>query len=637
MKNFKAKFNIGVVSLTLTIVALLSNILLDKSDMNRSFYIKVAVLFIVVFSLNIIMTSMMYRMLKKSSALKKSISYLRPYLFLSIMVTLLSIVIGLSVAAPAMITKFLVDRVLIEKDLEMLLFITIAMIVITVFKGIGMYFRIYITAKISNGIVKNVREDLYQHAVKMSLSFYSTNRTGQVMSRFTNDVDAMNQLIQTFFNNISKFVTINILFTRVFYLDYGLGIVVIIIFPLIGNIMKKYSKKLHKTGKEMQNKIGNINSVLQESITGIRVIKAFGTEKNEIDKFDNENEGYYRAITKNKRIDAKVKPLVEGINSIITALVLFYGGYRVINSTGFTSGDLMSFLTSLGLMYDPVKNLTNANTSIQTKLPAAERIMEILDIEAEDLEKGSVIENIDGAIEFKDIYFKYDKSEEQTIKGVSFKAEKGEVIALVGSSGSGKSTLVNLIPRFFDLDSGEILIDGKSIKDLKISSLRSHIGIVPQDTFLFKGTIAYNIGYGNEDVTKEEIIEAAKMANAYNFIMDMPDGFDTEVGERGVLISGGQKQRLSIARALLKDPSILILDEATSALDIESERLVQDALNKLMKNRTTFVIAHRLSTIINADKILVMEKGDIIERGSHEELLEFGGKYKDLYKTQFDK
>ncbi len=354
-------------------------------------------------------------------------------------------------------------------------------------------------------------------------------------------------------------------------------------------------------------------------------------------KYKEENDLNFKHSIKNRRLDARLKPIVEFFTTTVVALVALYGGWLVVEGK-MTAGSIMAFLTAFGLIIDPMKRLTDINNSIQTSIPAVDRLYEIIDAEVEIEDKEDAVDKkeVVGKIDFKNVYFTYDNKHD-VIKNFNLDVKAGEMIALVGKSGSGKSTLVNLIPRFYDIKSGSIKIDNLDIRDYKLKSLRTHIGIVPQDTFLFSGSVYDNIIYGRRDATKEEVMEAAKMANAYNFIKELPEGFDTEVGERGVLLSGGQKQRISIARAILENPPIMILDEATSALDTESERLVQDALDKLMDNRTTFVIAHRLSTILHADKIVVMEDGEIKEIGKHEELLDKNGIYRKLYETQFGK
>jgi ATP-binding cassette subfamily B protein/subfamily B ATP-binding cassette protein MsbA len=430
-----------------------------------------------------------------------------------------------------------------------------------------------------------------------------------------------------------------VLLLRLFQVDLILTIIVLFVMPLLMKFIKKYTKKIRKSARLRQDTTGLVTAYIQETLSGIAVIKAFAREEKAVEDFKGVNEEEFRLSYKTKKIRAKVSPINEVLGTLMMAIVLAYGGYKVIKVESFTSGDLLSFLTALGLLQEPIKKLIKRNNELQGMMPSADRVIEILEVESEfqDREDSVEFKGLHGNVSFENISFTYQGATEPAVKNLSLDIKKGEVVAFVGKSGSGKTTLVNLIPRFYEIQEGSIKIDGVDTRDIKLKSLRKNIGIVPQETFLFSGTIASNIAYGRDDIQKEEIVKAAKMANAYGFIMEFEKGFDTEVGERGTLLSGGQKQRIAIARALIQNPEIMILDEATSALDTESERLVQDALDKLMKGRTTFVIAHRLSTIINADKIVVMEKGEIREIGTHSELLEKGGIYRKLYETQFGK
>jgi ABC-type multidrug transport system fused ATPase/permease subunit len=387
----------------------------------------------------------------------------------------------------------------------------------------------------------------------------------------------------------------------------------------------------------MQESFSKLNSLLQEILNGINIIKSFATESYEIDRFKEKNDENYRLTLKNVKVNARVRPLVEFTSTLGVAIIAYYGGLLVINGD-MTPGELMSFLTSLGLISEPLKRASDIISGIQTKAHSIDRVFEVLESNEFIQEKkhAKKLKKVKGKVNIKELYFKYNEKEEYVLKNINLDVEPGEMVALVGKSGSGKTTLVNLLPRFYDIEQGEILIDDINIKDVKLESLRKNIGIVPQETFLFSGTIYDNIAYGSAThVSKKDVIRAAKMANAYDFITELPNGFDTEIGEKGVRLSGGQKQRIAIARALLENPPILILDEATSALDTESEKIVQDALDKLMENRTSFVIAHRLSTILNADKIVVMENGEIKEIGKKDELLAKNGIFKKLYDTQF--
>ncbi len=568
----------------------------------------------------------------------RALKYLKPYLGLAILTVILSFLLSAANAAPVWFIQYLIDEVLEKKDYKMLYIIAGSMIGVSIVKGFSLYSRQYFSSYIANHIIHDIREKLFFKIQKLSLGFYKKMEVGQLISRFTNDAQKFQSAINNLFKGIPKLMTITILMAKVFFIDWKLATISIVFLPIISTIIKKFSKKLKSRGKKIQEEIGTITSYLSEIISGVYIVKAFSAENYEKGRFQKENKANLSAILRSQRVRSRVSPVVDFFNTIIIVIIMIYGGRQVIEGK-ISSGELFAFLTALGLMYEPIKSLVNINNEVQTSTASIDRIMEVIDMQPDIVEKKDAISDFDvsGNVTFENINFRYEKDGNEILKNINLNVKKGEIIALVGQSGSGKTTLVNLIPRFYDVDSGSIKFDETDIRDLKINTLRQSIAIVPQDNFLFSGTISENISYGSNDTSIEEIENAAKMANAYDFIMSFANGFDTEVGERGTLLSGGQKQRLAIARALLRNPKILILDEATSALDTESERLVQDALDKLMQNRTTFVIAHRLSTIFHADKILVMKNGEIIESGRHEELLEKGGAYKTLYDTQFHK
>lgn len=574
---------------------------------------------------------------KKTNLGRASKAYLLHHIPMIFLTTLLASLVGAFPLAIVKMTEYLVNDVLIAKKTEMLFLVTAGMVCVSVVKGIMVYYRNVLSSYVSGKIVMELRLDLYRKIQSFSYDYFSESNTGDIMSRFAVDTDKTLAVLLKMFSVLSEMISVIALVIILFVKDWSLALICIVVLPLVSNVIKKYAKKLRKTGKDIQESHGRLTTILQEGIGGIRVIKAFASEEYEIEKYKVENENNFRHGIKNRKLDARVKPLVEAINTTTMALVALYGGFLVIRGR-FTPGDLMAFLTALGLAYDPIKRLTDAYSFFQTSLPALDRLYEIIDTESsiQESEDAVDLEETRGKVEFEEVSFSYD-GEVEVIKDFNLDVKPGEMIAFVGRSGSGKSTLVNLIPRFYDPSLGRVKIDDVDVKNYKLKNLRKQIGIVPQDTFLFSGTIYENILYGKRDASEEDVIKASKMANAYRFIEKLPKGFDTEVGERGVLLSGGQKQRLSIARAILENPPIMILDEATSALDTESERLVQDALDRLMTNRTTFVIAHRLSTILHADKIVVMEDGRIKEIGKHEELLKQDGIYRKLYETQFGK
>ncbi|TDX59210.1 ABC transporter ATP-binding protein [Orenia marismortui] len=506
------------------------------------------------------------------------------------------------------------------------------------FRAIVQYGEKYLTAYISQNAIRNLRDDLYEHLQRLSLDFYAQNKTGEIMSRVTNDVGILQgAIVSGAIGVFSLFFQLTLGLGKLFYDNWRLTLLSLILFPLIGYTIDKFNKRIRKVSKRAQVKVADVSDILQETISGIRVVKSFGREDYEYKRFSKENYANFRANMKNSQLNATLTPITEFLASISFIIILWYGGGEVMKAK-MSPGELTGFFTLLLYITNPLKSLTRLSGTIQRALAAAERIFEIIDINPtiKDKEEAQDIDRVDGYIDFKDITFSYNE-DELALDNINLEVEPGQMVALVGASGAGKSTLVNMIPRFYDPNEGIITLDGIDIKDIKLDSLRQQIGIVPQETLLFGGTIKENILYGNLDASDEEIIQAAKTANAHDFILKFPDGYDSSIGERGAGLSGGQKQRIAIARAVLKNPQILILDEATSALDTESEALVQEALDRLMKNRTTFVIAHRLSTILDADKIVVMEKGKIVERGTHEELLAKDGVYKKLYKIQFNK
>ncbi len=563
--------------------------------------------------------------------------YLKPYLKYSILSVLLAIAASATSAAPAWLIKYVIDNVLVDKDYRMLMMICGGIIGVYILKGVFFYVRGYVSEMIAGKIIYDVRKDMYGNLQNMSFDFFSRNKTGEIMSIFSNDVNKFQEFISTTFSFFVKFFTMIMLLITVFYKNWQLAILAVFFVPLLSKIVRTLSKKLYKTGRAIQEKLGHITVFLQETISGIRVIKAFATEEDEIRKFDEENTMNFKITMKNKKMQVIMTPITDFFNAISIAIILWFGGKMVIEGK-MTSGDFFSFLTALALLYEPLKELTKMMNDRAVAASAVERIFWLLDEKTTIKEKEGAIDifSVSGEIKFENVNFKYPDNDKLILKNINLKAESGKVIALVGKSGGGKSTLVNLIPRFYDVLEGKITIDGKDIRDIKIKSLRKIIGIVSQDVFLFNGTIYSNIIYGTENASKEEVEKAVKMANVSEFSEKLPKGLETEVGERGVMLSGGQKQRIAIARAILRNPKILILDEATSALDTESEKLVQDAIYNLMQERTTFIIAHRLSTILKADKIVVIQDGEIKEFGTNSQLLEKNGIYKRLYDRQFE-
>lgn len=535
------------------------------------------------------------------------------------------------------VVKDVIDSVLAEKDMLMLNTIAISIIVVFFLRGFFFYGQTYLVAYIAQRAVIDVREALFRHLQRLSLPFYEKRQTGTVMSYVTNDVGALQvALVDSLIEMITECAILFGSLATMFFLHWKLSLVTLITMPLVAQTMRIFGKRLKKTSFRMQESIADITSVLQESLSSIRVVKSFVREDYEIERFNRQNMLNFRAQMKNTQVSATLTPVVEFVAAVGVTGIIWYGGYEVVNGN-LTAGALIAFLVYAVNLANPIKRISRVYGTIQKAMAAAERVFEIMDMEPDvkEIPNAKTLPVIDGKVEYKNVVFEY-KMGEKALDNISFVAEPGQMIALVGPSGAGKSTVASLLPRFYDLTSGNILIDGVPIETVTLKSLREQIGLVPQETVLFNGTIYDNILYGRLDATREEIIEAAKSANAHEFIMRMPDGYETQIGERGSSLSGGQRQRIAIARAILKNPRILILDEATSALDTESEKIVQSALDKLMIGRTTLVIAHRLSTILKADCILVLEKGKIVEKGTHEELLKQNGLYSSLYKIQFN-
>lgn len=488
-------------------------------------------------------------------------------------------------------------------------------------------------------IVKDIRDRLYVHIQGLSLSYFHKEKTGSITSTIINDVEQLQGSLSVAFQKL--FVEpINILTfaTLLFIISWKLALIAIIIIPLAGIAIIAIGKSIRRKSRRTQKKISHIMQILSETLGSIRIVKAFVNEKEEIKKFSKETLNYLNLHLKRARLDLIAAPITESFGVVIGVILLWYGGSEVILEKGLIPEDFIRFILILFAILGPIKQMSNVNLKIQAGAASAERIFTLLDTEPQIVEVKNPINILEfkDSLKFSNVHFEYLKGSGPVLENVNFEINKGEVVALVGPSGSGKSTIADLIPRFYDVSSGEITIDGANIKNTSLSSLRSNMGIVTQEVILFNDTIKNNISYAQPDKSENVIKEAARAANALEFIEKTPEGFDTIVGERGVKLSGGQKQRIAIARALLKNPSILILDEATSALDTESEKRVQTAIESLMKDRTALVIAHRLSTVQNADKIIVIEKGKVAEIGSHESLFEKNGIYRRLYDLQFD-
>lgn len=506
-------------------------------------------------------------------------------------------------------------------------------------KNIFNYLQAYFMTYVEYGAMKDLRDQAYQHLHQLPMSFFKKERVGNLISRFTNDVTIVQASITAaFLNLIREPLTIIVFLLIALSISWQLTIMALIVLPFTMLIIWWIGLKLRKQSGKIQQKMADITSILQETISGVKIVKAFGMEHYENKKFLRETQNYFRLILKIVRVRNLSSPLTEFLSVIIGVFIIYYGGILVLQENTLKASEFLGFLFAIFQLMPPIKELSSVNNRIQESSAAGDRIFEILDTKPNisDYENSKVKDKFEKSIKFENVTFLYEDSVEPVLTDISFTVEKGEILALVGPSGGGKSTLVDLIPRFYDPTSGKIFIDGIDLRDIKIQNLRKLMGIVTQETFLFNESIRNNIAYGLQDCPLEKIIEAAITANAHNFILEMPEGYDTVIGERGVKISGGQRQRLSIARAILKNPDIMIFDEATSSLDNESEILVQEAIERMMVNRTTVVIAHRLSTIRNAHRILVLDRGKIVQLGNHEDLIaDEKGLYRKFYEMQF--
>ena len=544
-------------------------------------------------------------------------------------------VVGAATAAAAYLVKPAMDDIFLDRNEGMLILIPLAVIALYLLKGLCNYGQTVLMSHIGFRIVTDLRNDLYRHILRQPLSFFTKHPTGILISRVTNDVTYLQGAVSEAVTSLLKdsFTLAGLVFV-IFWRDWKLAIIASLVFPLAVWPIAQFGRRMRRIAAESQVSMGDLISLLQETITGNRIVKAFGMEEHENRRFARENERQFRLTMKSVTVRAISSPLMEFLGGLGIAAIIFWGGYQVIEGTS-TPGTFFSFLAALLMLYEPVKRLTNVNNTIQQGLAGAERIFQVLDTEPGIRNRPGAAElpPIREGISIEGVTFRYE--EDPVLRDVSLKIRAGEAVAFVGMSGGGKTTLVNLIPRFYDVSEGRVAIDGTDIRNVTLESLRAQIGIVTQQTILFNDTVRGNIAYGDVRRSDGDVVRAAMAANAHDFIQRLPQGYDTVIGEQGVKLSGGERQRISIARALLKDAPILILDEATSSLDTESEIEVQDALEKLMRGRTTLVIAHRLSTIRNADRIVALVDGRIVEEGTHESLLEKKGEYFKLHNLQF--
>ncbi len=521
---------------------------------------------------------------------------------------------------------------------ETLKWLCIFVVLIFVVKNIFNFAEHFWITYVEQRVVKDLREQLHESIIYQSMSFFHKHKTGDLISNITNDINAVNLAFNRSFTKIIRDPVLILIYLAILTsISWKLTLIAALVLPITSGFIRKIGNSLKRKSLRVQERIADITTVLQETISGIKVVKAFAMEKYENKKFSSFVSDHFRAIVKQIRLQRLAGPLSETLGVFVMACVIWYGGNMVLQGQSLSSEDFIRFLIILFSILDPIKSLSDLNNNVQIALASGKRIFDVMDEHDPIIEKPNAIikKSFESLISYKNVSFRYTVDGNQVLNNISLDVQKNQKIAFVGSSGAGKTTLVNLLPRFYDVSSGSIRIDGIDIKDMAVTSLRNLMGIVTQEVILFNDTVANNIAYGLEKYSTKEIENAAKLANAYEFIMELPDAFQTLIGERGMLVSGGQRQRISIARAILKNPPILIFDEATSSLDSESESLIQQAIENLMKDRTVFVIAHRLSSVINSDMIIVMEDEQIIDRGSNDELLERSDRYRQLYDLQF--
>ncbi|MHB1660881.1 MAG: ABC transporter ATP-binding protein [bacterium] len=578
---------------------------------------------------------------KDIAVLKRLLPYIFPYKKRLIIAVISMTIVSVLTGALAYIVKPLINNIFITKSYAELTLIPILVILIFVVKNIFYYAEFYYIGSVGQNIIRTLRDEVYSAIVKFPVPKLNKIPTGVLIARITYDINIIQKTVSDSVSAVMKdILTIIVLLAVVFYMDFYLAIAVLVLFPIVIFPVTMLGKKARRTSIDTQTEMGSITQFLDETISGLRTVKAYNMEELEISRFKKLSDNLYRFFMRMTKIRGLTVPFVELIGGISVAAIIFIGGLQVIKF-GYTPGNFFSFLTAILLLYEPVKSLSRLNNSIQEGIAAGTRIFDILDEKPEEIAGKTAMPAEICSLEINNLYFSYDKSENKDLKNINIKIKKGEIVAVVGYSGAGKTTISMLIPRFYEPDGGDIKINGIDIREFNLKDLRNSISYVSQNVVLFNESIRFNIEYGSFNKNLEDVINASKLAFAHDFIMSLPDGYDTVVDESGLRLSGGEKQRILIARAFLKNSEILILDEATSSLDSESEKEIQNALfgsaqnpNGLCKNKIAIIIAHRLSTVKHADVIYVLEKGEIVESGNHEELIKLDGIYRNLLAKQ---
>jgi len=571
-----------------------------------------------------------------SRLMKRLLKYIKPYKWYVILAILVAIVVAFIGPVRPYLTKIIIDDYITKKDYNGMLPFIFLLFLCIVLQTLLQYGLNYLTQWVGQNIIFNMRMQVFKHLQKLALKFYDKNPIGRLVTRVTNDVEVLNEMFSSGIVMVfSDIFTIVFILIFMFAMDVKLSLVTLSVIPILVYVTLVFRKNVRETYRQVRKHMASMNSYLNEHFTGMNTVQLFGREKKVYDNFTKIDADYRDANIKSVFYYAVYYPVVDFTSLLAVALIIWYGGGNVLSDT-LTIGILISFIQYTEMFFRPIRDLSEKYNILQTAMASSERVFKLLDDESfiPETEKPQTIDNVQGTVEFKNVSFAYDDNN-YVLKNISFSLNKGERVAFVGATGAGKTSIISLINRFYDISEGEILVDGINIKDYAKEDLRKNISVVLQDVFIFSGDIKYNINLGDESITKEKIVESSKMVGIHSFIESLPDKYNTEVKERGATLSVGQKQLLSFARALAKDPKILILDEATSNVDTESEMLIQKAITELLKNRTSIVIAHRLSTIQHADKIIVLHRGKIREVGNHQELLAKGGIYYKLYQLQY--